>query len=145
MKVALLTVSFVIAKQWQVVFAICIHAGERVFKGTSHEKCRSALRRVTIDHEAYPRTHTPFSAAIKTLLVYNIANLYTQEADMRTNVVIDDSLMESALKSSGLKTKKDAIEAGLKLLVKFKRQAKIKNYRGKLTWVGDLDKMRTDK
>jgi len=64
---------------------------------------------------------------------------------MRTNVVINDSLMGSALKSSGLKTKKDAIEAGLKLLVKFKRQAKVKKYRGKLKWVGNLNEMRTDK
>ncbi len=64
---------------------------------------------------------------------------------MRTNVVINDSLMRSALKSSGLKTKKDVIEAGLKLLVKFKCQTKIKNYRGKLKWVGNLDEMRTDK
>jgi Arc/MetJ family transcription regulator len=77
-------------------------------------------------------------------IVYNRVYLYTSEAIMRTNVVIDDSLMESALKSSGLKTKKDAIEAGLKLLVKFKRQAKIRNYRGKLRWVGNLDEMRTD-
>jgi len=53
--------------------------------------------------------------------------------------------MESALKSSGLKTKKDVIEAGLKLLVKFKRQAKVKSYRGKLKWVGNLEEMRTDK
>ncbi len=64
---------------------------------------------------------------------------------MRTNVVINDNLMESALRSSGLKTKKAAIEAGLKLLVKFKRQEKVKNYRGKLKWVGNLDEMRTDK
>ncbi len=64
---------------------------------------------------------------------------------MRTNVVINDSLMKSALKSSGFKTKKDAIEAGLKLLVKFKRQSKVKNYRGKLKWIGNLDEMRTDK
>ena len=64
---------------------------------------------------------------------------------MRTNVVINDSLMESALKSSGLKTKKDAIEAGLKLLVKVNRQAKARNYRGKLKWAGHLDEMRTDK
>ena len=64
---------------------------------------------------------------------------------MRTNVVINDDLMESALKSSGLRTKKDAIEAGLKLLVKFKRQGKIKSYRGKLKWIGNLDEMRTDK
>jgi len=64
---------------------------------------------------------------------------------MRTNVVIDDSLMEAALKSSGLKTKKDAIEAGLKLLVQFKRQAMVKNYRGKLKWLGNLNEMRADK
>jgi Arc/MetJ family transcription regulator len=64
---------------------------------------------------------------------------------MRTNVVINDSLMESALRSSGLKTKKDAIEAGLKLLVKYNRQVKIKNYRGKLKWVDNLNEMRTDK
>jgi Arc/MetJ family transcription regulator len=64
---------------------------------------------------------------------------------MRTNVVIDDQLMKSALKLSGLRTKKDAIEAGLRLLVKFKRQGQIKDYRGKLKWTGNLDKMRMDK
>ena len=64
---------------------------------------------------------------------------------MRTNVVIDDNLMNGALKASGLKTKKDAIEAGLKLLVKFKKISKVKEYRGKLKWSGDLDDMRLDK
>ncbi len=64
---------------------------------------------------------------------------------MRTNVVIDDDLMKSALKLSGLRTKKDAIEIGLKLLVEFNLQAKIRDFRGRLKWVGDLDKMRTDK
>ncbi len=64
---------------------------------------------------------------------------------MRTNIVIDDKLMETALKLSGLRTKKDTIEAGLKLLVEFKRQAKAINFRGKLKWVDNLDKMRSDK
>lgn len=64
---------------------------------------------------------------------------------MRTNVVINDELMKDALELSGFKTKKDAIEAGLKLLVKFNRLSKIREYRGKLKWVGDLDGMRTDK
>jgi len=64
---------------------------------------------------------------------------------MRTNVVIDDKLMEEALELSGFRTKKAAIEAGLRLLVKFSRQAKAKRFRGKLEWLGDLDKMRTDK
>jgi len=63
---------------------------------------------------------------------------------MRTNVVIDDKLMASALKISGMKTKKDAIEAGLKLLVKFNHQAKIRDLRGKLKWIGNLNEMRTD-
>lgn len=64
---------------------------------------------------------------------------------MRTNVIIDDQLMEAALKSSGLRTKKDAIEEGLKLLVQVKRQKEIKRYRGKLQWSGNLDAMRMDK
>jgi len=64
---------------------------------------------------------------------------------MRTNVVIEDRLMEDALKLSGFRTKKEAIEAGLKLLVKFNRQEKIKDFRGKLKWVDNLEKMRTDK
>ena len=64
---------------------------------------------------------------------------------MRTNVVIDDHLMESALRISGLQTKKDAIEEGLKLLVQVKSQKEIKRYRGKLKWTGDLDEMRLDK
>jgi Arc/MetJ family transcription regulator len=64
---------------------------------------------------------------------------------MRTNVVIDDDLMSSALKVSGLKTKKDAIEAGLKLLVQVKSHKEIKRFRGKLKWSGNLDEMRLDK
>ncbi|MEA1971601.1 MAG: type II toxin-antitoxin system VapB family antitoxin [Thermodesulfobacteriota bacterium] len=64
---------------------------------------------------------------------------------MRTNVVIDDNLMESALKVSGLRTKKDTIEEGLRLLVQVKGQKKIKSFRGKLKWTGSLDEMRLDK
>jgi Arc/MetJ family transcription regulator len=64
---------------------------------------------------------------------------------MRTNVVIDDDLMESALKASGRKTKKDAIEEGLRLLVQIKAQEKIRSFRGKLQWHGNLEDMRLDK
>ena len=64
---------------------------------------------------------------------------------MRTNVVVDDDLMESALKISGLKTKKSVIEEGLKLLVQVKSQKEIKRYRGKLKWSGNLEEMRLDK
>ena len=64
---------------------------------------------------------------------------------MRTNVVVDDDLMKSALKQSGLKTKRAVIEEGLRLLVELGRQSKVKTFRGKLKWSGNLDEMRTDK
>lgn len=63
---------------------------------------------------------------------------------MRTNIVIDDDLMEEALKVSRLKTKKDAVEQGLRLLVQRKKQENIKNLRGKISWKGDLERMRRD-
>ena len=63
---------------------------------------------------------------------------------MRTNIVIDDELMANALKLTGLKTKREAVELGLKTLVRLKEQEKIRQYRGKLPWEGDLDEMRTD-
>ena len=49
---------------------------------------------------------------------------------MRTNVVIDDDLMRSALDQSGLKTKRAVIEEGLRLLVQLNRQSKIRAFRG---------------
>jgi len=61
---------------------------------------------------------------------------------MRTNIVIDDRLMSDALKATGLKTKKEAVEQGLKLLVKKKNQQAIRKLRGKLNWQGNLDEMR---
>ncbi len=64
---------------------------------------------------------------------------------MRTNIVIDDNLMADALKVTGLKTKREAVELGLKALIKLKKQENIKRFRGKLRWKGDLDEMRTDK
>ncbi len=61
---------------------------------------------------------------------------------MRTNIVIDDDLMAQALKATGLETKKEVVEQGLKLLVKRARQQSIRSLRGKIQWQGDLDEMR---
>jgi len=61
---------------------------------------------------------------------------------MRTNIIIDDELMSSALKATGFRTKKEAVEEGLKLLINKNNQNSIRNMRGKLKWEGDLDKMR---
>lgn len=64
---------------------------------------------------------------------------------MRTNIVIDDQLMAAALQATGLQTKKEVVEEGLKALVRLKKQAGIRSLRGKLKWDGDLEDMRTDK
>jgi Arc/MetJ family transcription regulator len=63
---------------------------------------------------------------------------------MRTNIGIDDELMKQVLKLTGLKTKREAVEQGLKILVRLKQQEQIRKYRGKLNWEGDLDQMRRD-
>ena len=63
---------------------------------------------------------------------------------MRTNIVIDDELMASALKMTGLRTKREAVELGLKTLVRLTQQEQIRQFRGKLPWKGDLEKMRSD-
>ena len=64
---------------------------------------------------------------------------------MRTNIVIDDRLMRDALRATGLKTKRAAVELGLQTLLRLKRQAEIRRLRGKLDWQGDLDAMRRDR
>ena len=63
---------------------------------------------------------------------------------MRTNIVIDDELMKRVLNLTGIRTKREAVEMGLKALLKLKRQELIQDYRGKLDWEGDLDELRTD-
>ena len=64
---------------------------------------------------------------------------------MRTNIVIDDELMRETLRLTGLKTKREAVELGLRTLVGLRRQAQVRRFRGKLAWRGDLDGMRTDR
>jgi Arc/MetJ family transcription regulator len=64
---------------------------------------------------------------------------------MRTNIVIDDKLMRDTLRATGLKTKREAVELGLRTLLRLKRQGEIRRLRGKLEWQGDLDAMRTDR
>ena len=62
---------------------------------------------------------------------------------MRTNIEIDDKLMNDVLKATGVPTKKAAVELGLKTLIRLKKQENIKAFRGQLQWAGDLDDMRT--
>ncbi|MSP97131.1 MAG: type II toxin-antitoxin system VapB family antitoxin [Betaproteobacteria bacterium] len=64
---------------------------------------------------------------------------------MRTNIVIDDTLMKEALRFTGARTKREAVELGLRTLVQLSKQAQARQLRGKLAWEGDLEAMRTDK
>ena len=63
---------------------------------------------------------------------------------MRTNIEIDNDLMDDALNAGGFKTKREAVEAGLRLIVKTRSQSKLKRLRGALRWEGSLDQMRQD-
>lgn len=63
---------------------------------------------------------------------------------MRTNMVIDDELMAETLRLTGLKTKREAVELGLRTLLRLLQQEEIRRLRGKLDWQGDLDAMRSD-
>lgn len=63
---------------------------------------------------------------------------------MRTNIVIDDKLMRDTLRATGLKTKREAVEEGLRTLLRLTKQAEIRRLRGKLDWRGDLEAVRRD-
>ena len=58
---------------------------------------------------------------------------------MRTNIVIDDQLMQAAMSAGNFKTKKDAVEEGLRLLARRKVYQDIRALRGKLHWSLDGD------
>ena len=64
---------------------------------------------------------------------------------MRTNIVIDDRLMRDTLRVTGIKTKREAVEQGLRMLLRLSHQGEIRRLRGKLRWHGDLDGMRSDR
>jgi Arc/MetJ family transcription regulator len=61
---------------------------------------------------------------------------------MRTTIVIDDKLMADALQATGLSTKREVVELGLKTLLGLQAQSEIKKLRGKITWEGDINAMR---
>jgi Arc/MetJ family transcription regulator len=61
---------------------------------------------------------------------------------MRINVDIDERLMRQAMKSSRARTKRAAVEEGLRLLIQTRAQASIRRLRGKIRWDGNLHKSR---
>ncbi len=61
---------------------------------------------------------------------------------MRTNIELDERLIRRAARLTSLKTKREIVHQGLELLVKLKEQERIRRYRGKLRWRGDLESSR---
>jgi Arc/MetJ family transcription regulator len=68
-----------------------------------------------------------------------------QGIGMRTNIEIDDKLMRQAMRSTGARTKKDVVDEALRLLVRLRGQAGIKELRGKIQWEGDLEQSRLNR
>lgn len=64
---------------------------------------------------------------------------------MRTNIDIDDKIMQEAMRAGGFKTKKEAVEAALRMMARQHKQRDILKLFGKVAWEGDLDEMRTSK
>ena len=78
--------------------------------------------------------------------VYDMFSLYTSVAyaAMRTNIVIDEQLIAEAMRLSGARTMRQAVEESLRLMVRLKKQEQVRSRRGRLPWKGDLDAMRHD-
>lgn len=64
---------------------------------------------------------------------------------MRTNIVIDEELMKRVLKLTGLRTKREAVDLGLRTVLRLRQQQEIRKFHGRLHWEGDLEAMRTDR
>lgn len=62
----------------------------------------------------------------------------------RTNIVIDNALMRQAMQVSGARSKREAVELGLRTLVRLQQQGEIRSFRGRLRWEGDLEALRLD-
>jgi len=61
---------------------------------------------------------------------------------MRTNIEIDDKLMRQAMRTSGARTKRAAVEEGLRLLIQTRSQRSIRRLRGTVRWDGELEESR---
>lgn len=61
---------------------------------------------------------------------------------VRTNIVLDQKLVEAGLKATGLKTRRELVHFALRELLRHKQQKRLLELKGKVTWEGDLTEMR---
>lgn len=62
---------------------------------------------------------------------------------MRTNIELDDMLVQQAIKLSNLKTKKEVVQEALKNYVAWMKRKELLSLRGRITWEGNLKEMRS--
>jgi len=62
---------------------------------------------------------------------------------IRTNIVVDSKLIDAGLKATGLKTRRELVDFALRELLRHKQQKKILSLKGRVSWEGDLEEMRT--
>lgn len=74
--------------------------------------------------------------------MYNLIRSYTLEAEVRTNIDIDDVLLKDAMEATELPTKKAVVEEALRRLVDNHRRRKAFDELKGIGWEGDLDAMR---
>ncbi len=60
----------------------------------------------------------------------------------RTNIVLDDDLIQNCMDITGLKTKKSVVNYALKEVVRKNKQKRLLELKGKVNWSGDLTEMR---
>ena len=68
----------------------------------------------------------------------------TDSDTTRTNIVLDTHLVDTGLKLTGLKTRRELVDFALRELVRHQQQKKLLDLKGKIDWEGDLEAMRTD-
>lgn len=64
---------------------------------------------------------------------------------MRTNIVLDDTLVKRAQKLTGIRTKREVVDTALRTLVRLHEQTSVKALRGKLRWEGNLEESRQER
>lgn len=64
---------------------------------------------------------------------------------MRTNIILDDKLIERAKKLTGIKTKREVVHEALRLLILLSEQGNVRDLRGKAIWDGNLDEQRSSR
>lgn len=64
---------------------------------------------------------------------------------VRTNIVVDEELIERAKELTGLGTKRAVVERALRTLIELGEQEAVRRLRGRIRWEGNLEEMRRDR